>query len=102
MENPLNRIYQEYKESGNKGTHGVPKPIFDGEFEPDFTKVRSCPECGSLNVSFDVSTNQTVCNECHKSTDKPTRIDFQREMDQIKEEDQERIDAALKRGNQFG
>jgi len=98
MENPLNQIYRDYKQQNFKGTHGVPKPILDDEFEPDYTQVRACPKCGSFNVSVDAATNKTICRDCKEPTDNPDRIDFQREMEKHREEAIQRYEEATKRG----
>jgi len=103
MENPINRIYQDYKHNSQKptGTNGVPNPIIDGEHEEDFTKVRSCPQCGSLNISFDMSTNKTECNDCHGTTEKPNRVDFQKQIEDIHEEEMKKLEDAYKQGTQI-
>jgi len=102
MYNPLDDIYSEYKQKQGRGNHGVPNPVFEDEGE-DFTKVRVCAKCGSFNISFDLSTNNTVCNEpgCKESTDKPNRVDFQKKMNDLKEEELNIIEQATKLGVTF-
>jgi adenine-specific DNA methylase len=97
MINPIERIYDDYKNNGGRnGTHNVPTPIFDEE--KDYSKVRQC-ECGSLNVSRDLSTNKVVCRKCGNEVS--SRIDFQREIEKIHEKESKHIEEALKRGDTF-
>jgi len=115
MRNELDEIYADYKRGGSRNsnvknssrnenhtTHGVPSPFMDGDLETDFTKVRCCNECGSMNVSMDMSTNKTVCKDCKKSSDTPNRVDFQKKMEQEKERELKVIEDALQRGDTFG
>lgn len=116
--NPLDDIYARYKR-GDKGQSfnghkinrrnedesdsdfGVTEPVIDSQFESDLSGVRVCPKCGSLNISFDMSSNRTICNDCKENTNKPNRIDFQKKMEQAREEEQKRIEEALRRGDTF-
>lgn len=104
--NDLNDIYREWKsKGGQKGLHttnGVPSPYMDNEDSPDFSKVRACSDCGSLNVSFDVSTNETVCTNCNGKDKEPHRVNFEKEMENTVEEELKNIEDAIKRGQQFG
>jgi len=104
MENPLDRIYKDYKSGDTKGTHGVPNPYMDGELEPDFTRVRACPKCGSMDTSFDLSNNETICRNpnCKEKVDTPHRIDFEKEMEMIREREAKEMEEAMKRGVTFG
>ncbi|MFW6311092.1 MAG: hypothetical protein ACOC1K_02530 [Nanoarchaeota archaeon] len=102
MDNPLDRIYSNYrKNKGKNFNNGVPNPQLDGEFEQDFTGVRVCSDCGSFNISFDMSSNKTVCNDCKKSSDKPSKIDFEKKVNELREEDGKNIEDAINRGNTF-
>jgi len=105
MENPIDRIYADYKAGiGPTGTHGVPNPFMDGELEPDVTGTRVCPTCGSMDISFDLSTNETVCknSNCKKKVETPHRIDFQKEMERIREREAKAMEDAMKAGVTFG
>jgi acetyl-CoA carboxylase beta subunit len=108
MYNPLDEIYADYKKNGfdkkrrDIGTNGVPDPVFDSEFEANLNNVRCCPDCGSINVSMDMSTNKTVCKDCNKSSDTPHRVDFQKRIEQEKEKDLKNMELAIKRGGVFG
>jgi len=79
----------------------IPNPLLDGEFEPDCTNVGTCPKCGSFNISTDMATNKVVCRDCGESPDKASRVDFQKMMEKSLEEEQNRIQEALKRGYVF-
>ena len=48
--------------------------------EPDFTRVPSCPTCGSIDVSIDVGTNKIVCHECGGEPVEPKPRDFETEQ----------------------
>lgn len=104
--NDLNDIYREYKaRGGQKGlhtTHGVPSPYFDQEFEPDHSKINSCPDCGSMNISMDMSTNKLECNECHGKGTEPKKVDFEKKMEKQLEEEKQKMLDAMKRGDTFG
>lgn len=100
MYNPLDDVYREYKEK-KMGTHGVTKPIFDSELEPDYTKTKQCSECGSFSVSVDMSTNKTICNKCNKEVN-PKLVDFSKKIEKIKEDENNVIEKAIKRGVTFG
>lgn len=113
MENLLNQIYDDYKRgvkpndkkplrkiAGPSQQGGVPDPVFDGAMDPD-GKINCCSKCGSLNISVDLSTNKLSCNECKESGDKPNRVDFQRQMDQAREDEERKIIEAMKLGHSF-
>ena len=113
MENLLNQIYDDYKRGINPNEKkplrkiigpsqqgGVPDPVFDGAMDPD-GKINCCFKCGSYNISVDLSTNKTSCNECKEKGDKPNRIDFQRQMEQAKEEEEMKLILAMKQGQSF-
>jgi hypothetical protein len=104
MENPLNKIYQQYKQNPQKlSTHGLPEPIIDEDNTPDISRIRSCPKCGGVSLSFDIATNKTVCNnsKCKESTNVPNRIDWNKQMDEMLENERKGIEEALKRGDTF-
>lgn len=116
MQGELENIFRQYKQNkvnetgpiklerkvvpGTKN-QGVPEPLLDGENEPDVTNVHACGKCGSYNISIDMSTNKSVCNDCGEKPDKPNKIDFQKLMEKAKEEEQNIIIEALKRGETF-
>ncbi len=96
MRNFLDEEYKRYKEGkGRSLSHNIPTPMVDEE--PDFTKVRQCPECKGFNVSVDMSTNKTTCNECKKGVE-PNKIDFDRKIEKIKEQEEDNIELAKNRG----
>lgn len=116
MKGELERIYKQYKDekrlddtpiqpvqkiSPHTGKQGVPDPLLDGENDIDLTSVIVCPKCGSFNVSVDMSTNKIVCLECGEKPEKATKVDFQKMMEKVREEEQERIIDSLKRGDVF-
>jgi hypothetical protein len=92
MNNILDQIYKDYKNNGN---YGVPNPHIEEDL--DCTKVRIC-ECGSLNVSIDLATNKTICRKCGKTTDTPNKIDFQKEIEKMQEDEDNKTEEAIKRG----
>ena len=105
MENPIDRIFQEFKQR-NKNNNinmggGVPTPLIDNEYELN-NNVRACNNCGSLNVSIDLSSNITICNECKNKSDKPNKINFMKQMTDMQEEEQNFKEDAIKKGIQFG
>lgn len=111
--NDLDRIYQEYKQGIKPvpekrppsrkgiGPQGVPDPVFDSNFESDFSKVNSCPKCGSMNLSVDMSTNKATCRDCNEKPDAPKKIDFQRQMEQAQEEEFDEMKKATDLGHTF-
>lgn len=100
MNNPLDDIYRQYKQNQNKTRgYGVPNPV--GDEEPDYNKVKQCPECKSYNVSIDMSTGKINCNDCSAKEVNPTLIDFSKEVDKMKEEENKKIEDALQRGDTF-
>ena len=79
----------------------IPNPLLDGEFEPDCTNVSTCSNCGSFNISIDMGTNKVICRECGEKADKASRVDFQKMMEKAREEEQNQIKDAIKRGDVF-
>jgi len=103
--NELDDIYRDWKRNGGNqriGSNGVPDPVIDSQFEPDFTNVRCCPDCGSMNVSMDMASNKTVCADCKGEAATPSRVDFQKKMEKEKEIELKNMEEAMKRGDTFG
>jgi len=104
MRGELEEIFRDYKfkkQNAFDTQREVPSPLLDGEMEPDSTNIHSCPKCGSLNISVDMSTNKIVCLDCGNKPEKSTRINFQKQMEKVKEEEQQSIENAIKRGDVF-
>lgn len=115
MEGELDSLYKAYKQGKQQeykpikpmkksfflDQREVPTPFIDGENEPDCTNVGTCGNCGSFNISTDMSTNKIVCLDCGNKPDKATRVDFQKMMEKKREEEQENINQSLKRGDTF-
>ncbi len=106
--NDLDRIYRDWKSKGGKQqndlhlSHGVPNPHFDGEDDTDYSKIRVCESCGSMNVSVDMSTNETFCNDCKENSKEPHRVNFEKKMEDQIEQEKKSMEEAIKRGTQFG
>lgn len=101
MNNFLDEEYKRYKEGKERNSLGynLPNPIT--EEEPDFTKIRQCPNCAGFNVSVDMSTNKTTCNECKKCVE-PRKVDFERKIEKIKEQEEANLQRAIERGVRIG
>lgn len=103
--NPLDEIFEDYKRNGPRrrtSFNEVPDPVFDAEFTPNSSNTRVCPSCGSFNLSIDLATNKTVCNDCHGEEKNPHRIDFQKKMEDEKEKEAKLMNDAIQRGGTFG
>jgi len=115
MQGELESLYKAYKQGikpqperkplppkrSSNPQRNVPNPLLDGEFEPDLTSVGTCPKCGSFNINVDMSTNKVVCRDCGEKPDRATKVDFQKIMEKEREEEQNRIEESLKRGDVF-
>jgi len=72
----------------------------DKFFRPDYTNVPICPECNSLDVSTDISTNKIVCKKCGYGGEKKV-IDFEEKAKDILEKEKEKIAMAAKLGEKI-
>jgi len=107
MRGELDDIFNKYKQNKSFkpekkiSSQGVPDPILDGENGSNTSDIRSCHKCGSLNISLDMSTSQMVCRECGEKPNETTRLDFQKMMEKVQEEEQANIIDCIKRGDTF-
>ena len=108
MFNNLDDIYRQYKNghpSHKKSQQkqifdDVTEPLFDGDINND-ADIRVCPKCQSFNVSVDLSTNKTICNNCQTEVNSPNKINIQSHIERMKNEELKEIDNALKLGHNF-
>jgi hypothetical protein len=113
MQGELESLYKQYKQGikiPNKNPlkkispttkQGVPNPVIDGEMDSDISSIGTCQKCGSMNISIDLSTNKVECRDCKEKSDKSTKVDFQKMMEKVREEEQNKIDESIKRGDVF-
>ena len=69
--------------------------------EPDFTRVPTCPKCGSLNVNIDVGTNKIVCPNCGGEPQTPKPRDFETEQKDVIVKELTEIQRLRELGQQF-
>jgi reverse gyrase len=85
----------------NNNVNSIPQGVMDGEFDPDYTDIKTCPDCGSWNVTTDMNSNQMICLECKKSN-QPKMVNFSKEMEKRADHDKKVIEDAIKGGQTFG
>lgn len=111
MNSFLDQDYENYKRSMGRSTQdrkvpnvtgaiGVPEPILEGE-EDQEVSIKGCIHCGSMNISIDMSTNESTCNDCKKKSDKPQKINFQKQMEDLHEQEINERNIEMQKGTQY-
>jgi acetyl-CoA carboxylase beta subunit len=107
MRNPLDDIYGDYKSRKSfrqpekeMTSNEIPTPYIDNEVSMT-GGFRGCPKCGSMNISVDMSSNKTICNDCKDGQDKPHRVNFTKEMEDAQEQETFNMIMAQRRGVRF-
>jgi hypothetical protein len=118
VNNPLDQIYANYKKGIrpgqsqipahdrrpqriSPGSHGVPNPLLEGELQSDNSNITACPKCNSFNISLDMATNKINCNDCKSAPEKPTKVNFEKQMTDLREQEMRDVEDRMKLGEQF-
>jgi acetyl-CoA carboxylase beta subunit len=75
--------------------------VMDGEGERDLNSIRVCSKCGGMNLSIDLSTNKTVCNDCNEKNDENKMLDFQKYTEKLVDQDMQVIYKSIRKGDKY-
>ena len=75
--------------------------LLDGEGEFDYTNVRVCPKCGNINLSIDITTNQSICSKCNEKSKDIKTTNFQKINETLIDNDNKEIQQSIKIGTKI-
>jgi ribosomal protein L37AE/L43A len=88
------------RKTGQIDLNKIPS-VMDGEFDSDLSLVKKCEKCGSFNISMD-NLGSYTCRDCKHQSKTATKVDYQKIVEKMVDDERKGIEEGLKRGETFG